>query len=252
MPPEPQADQPDDARPGPGPLTRSTARLLGGAFSGLARLRHGKPIHTLGSVHRIRIERRGSRRRWGVPWLDEPGVATGVGRFSRAVGLPSPLPDVFGLALRFTGAGGTHHDLLLSTTGFGRGTRHLLLPRRDPARSTYTTVVPYRTGGDVGVLLMARPLRRPGSAPDFTALRFVLAAATLGSGWEPFGLVSLWPGDPAGVPDAPVSFDPVRHPLPGLRLPEPLATLRAVSYRSARQGRGASAGELSVDRSPQG
>lgn len=241
-------------RGGPHPALRGAAGLLGGFFDGLARLRHGKPIHTVGSVHPIRIRRYGSRRRRGVPWLDTPGVETGVGRISRAVGLPAPLPDVFGLALRFTGAGDTRHDLLLSTTGFGRGTRHLLLPRRDPARSTYTTLLPYH-GGAEGLLLMARPLRRATGTDDRSDpadLHFVLATATLGAAWEPFGVLTVAHCGPGTVPDAPVSFDPVRHPLPGLWLPEPLATLRAVTYAAARRGRHADPAELCTARSPRG
>jgi hypothetical protein len=58
--------------------------------------------------------------RWGVPWLDDPGTDVGIVRFSRAAGLPAPVPDVLGLALRL-GAAGRQHDLLLATTGMRPG-----------------------------------------------------------------------------------------------------------------------------------
>jgi hypothetical protein len=47
-------------------------------------------------------------------------------RQSRAVGLPSPAPDIFGLAVRVPTEGGRHGDLLFATTGLGRITRFTL------------------------------------------------------------------------------------------------------------------------------
>lgn len=245
------SDEPRARCSPPGPahsLSRAVTGLAAGVFERLARYRDGKPIHTRGAVYEMTIRRYGSSRRWGVPWLDEPGEDVGVGRLSRGVGLPSWLPDVLGLAVCFTGADGGRHDLLLSTTGVGRGARHLMLPRRDPVRSAYSTLAPYRGGGQEGdqhVLLMAYPRRRvprpenpSGTPPGGPApIRFVLAAATAWTAWDRFGILTL--SRPSGLAsaDPPVSFDPVRHPLPGLRLPDGLAALRSATYAAARRGR---------------
>ena len=196
-------------------------------FGGLARLRGGKPIHQPGRVYEARLLRRGGGTT-GVPWLDQPGEDTGVVRLSRGAGLPRPLPDVLGLAFGFTGPDGARHDLLLSTGGTGRWTRHLLVPRRDPLRSEYSTLFPYRAG-TLRVTLTARPrpVRRGGPL-------FLLHAAAGGGRDRELGLLVL--GGPRG--DEPITFDPVLHPLPGLVLPGPVAALRATSYRGAREGRG--------------
>lgn len=76
-------------------------------FDVMTRLRHGKPIHPRGIVAQAVVKRTGSTcGRWGIPWLDEPGTDVGIVRFSRAAGLPAPVPDVLGLA--FTAQGARH------------------------------------------------------------------------------------------------------------------------------------------------
>jgi len=66
----------------------------------------------------------------GAAWLDDAGEDDVVVRLSRAVGLPPPAPDVFGLALRVPTAGGRYGDLLFASTGLGRLTRFTLTPAR--------------------------------------------------------------------------------------------------------------------------
>ncbi|MDR7276885.1 hypothetical protein [Catenuloplanes atrovinosus] len=206
-----------------------------GIFGGLARLRGGKPIHKPGRVYDARLLRRGGGT-WGVPWLDEPGEDTGVVRLSRGAGLPRPLPDVLGLAFGFTTAGGARHDLLLSTGGTGRFTRHLLVPRRDPLRSEYSTLFPYRSG-DLRVTITARPRPVCRGGP-----LFLLHAAVPGGTARELGLLVL----DAARGDEPIAFDPVLHPLPGLTLPGPIAALRAGAYRGARAARGRALDEVPV------
>ncbi|MDP9793071.1 hypothetical protein J2S43_001583 [Catenuloplanes nepalensis] len=196
-------------------------------FGGLARLRGGKPIHKIGRVYDARLIRRGGGD-FGVPWLDEPGEDHGTARTSRGAGLPRPLPDVLGLAFGFTGPDGARHDLLLSTGGTGRLTRHLLLPRRRPEAVSYTTIVPYAAGGlRVTLTARPRPVRRGGPL-------FLLSAARTGGRAHEIGLLAL----SAPRDDEPIAFDPVLHPLPGLTLPGPIAALRATAYRGGRAGRG--------------
>ena len=135
---------------------RVAGTALAAVFDAMTRLRHGKPIHPRGIVAQAVVKRTGSTyRRWGVPWLDEPGTNVGIVRFSRAAGLPAPVPDVLGLALRLK-ALGTQHDLLLATTGMRPGWRHVLFPRRHALRAPYGSLLPYDAAGH-RVLIAAVP-----------------------------------------------------------------------------------------------
>jgi hypothetical protein len=135
---------------------RVAGAALAIVFDAMTRLRHGKPIHPRGIVARAMVERTGSTYgRWDVPWLDEPGTDVGIVRFSRAAGLPAPVPDVLGLALRL-GTVGTRHDLLLATTGMRPGWRHVLFPRRHALRAPYGSLLPYDAAGR-RVLIAAVP-----------------------------------------------------------------------------------------------
>jgi hypothetical protein len=135
---------------------RVAGMALAVVFDAMTRLRHGKPIHPRGIVARAVVKRTGSTYgRWGVPWLDEQGTDVGIVRFSRAAGLPAPVPDILGLALRLEAAG-TQHDLLLATTGMRPGWRHVLCPRRHALRAPYGSLLPY-DAAEHKVLIAAVP-----------------------------------------------------------------------------------------------
>ena len=59
-----------------------------------------KPLHPEGAVTSGALRRFGAEEALGAAWLDELGMDRVLLRQSRAVGLPSGLPDIFGLALR--------------------------------------------------------------------------------------------------------------------------------------------------------
>jgi hypothetical protein len=85
--------------------------------------------------------------------------------------------------------------------------------------------------------------------------QLTLAASTPTGSWMPFGSLTVR-GPALGTADGGlagngsgadgVSFDPVVNPLPGLVLPEPLATVRARAYAGARRGRAADADALAA------
>jgi hypothetical protein len=220
------------------------ARLAGGLVApplgALAGLRRGKPMHPRGAVFDAVLERTGSHPGRGVPWLDERAEEPALVRLSRSAGLPAPLPDVLGLAVRI-GADGDPADLLLSSTGTGRFGRLLLVPRRDAA-CAYTSIMGYRCAAGT-VRLAAWPERsdvpsepRP-QAADVAAspLAFTLAAATGTAGWRPFARLTL--RAPAAPLDPDVRFDAVLHPPPGLVADGPLARFREPAYSAARAAR---------------
>ena len=93
-----------------------------------------------------------------------PASTGAIVRLSRGVGLPKPLPDVLGLAVRIVDAHGPnrHQDLLLVTSVDAPVLHHLILP--GPLGSygqSYSSVLPYRLG-DRLALVGALPRR-----PDF-------------------------------------------------------------------------------------
>lgn len=117
---------------------------------------------------------------WGARLLDEPGVHEGVVRLSRAVGLPQPLPDAEGLALRLPGLGidGAPLDLLINSAW-----RFVFAPA--VLSPVWSAILPHRTGDGRRVLIGARPwgaLRTDGFE--------MLAARPLG-GWRPWGELLL-------------------------------------------------------------
>jgi hypothetical protein len=232
------------------------------AFDAVARIRHRKPLHPRGVVLPARVDRTGSRTSFRAAWLDETGPLDGVVRLSRSAGLPDGWPDVWGLALRVDLPGGSPGvaDLLLSTAWGGAVARHVLALRRSP-RAPFTSVLPYRTPSGTSVLLAALgpqvdlPSDRAGLADALarTPWRLVLAVAAGEGPWEEYGELTvggraLATGDGTRADDAAfdVSFDPVLNPLPGLRLPDPLAVIRARAYAGARRGRAAEPSTLRV------
>ena len=156
---------------------------------------------------------------WGARLLDEAGRHDVVVRVSRGAGLPEPLPDVVGLAVRLPGLGrgGGALDLLVNTSGGPPGLRHLFLPA--PLGRTYSSVLPYRTGSGRTVMLGAR------SDGD----GWELLAAPLTGGWTRWGRLTLG----AALPDA--ESEELRfRPTVGADDLQPVALFRAVrdlSYR---------------------
>jgi hypothetical protein len=205
-------------------------RTLAAATAVLAALRPAaKPLHPEGGVTDGLLHRFGGEIASGATWLDGVGEDPVQVRRSRAVGLPAPAPDIFGLALRAPLAGGGYGDLLLATTGLGRLTRFTLTPARTPYTRPLTTLLPYRTPS--GPVLVSAVHR----AEDTLDLAWAVGTGP----WRRFASLRL-SQDPARSADAPLSFDPVRNPLPGLEVYDWVSRLREPSYLTARRSRAAS------------
>ncbi len=201
-------------------------QLLRAATGVVAARPAAKPLHPRGSVVRGTLRRTGAAERTGAPWLDDAGEDSVLVRQSRAVGLPAPVPDIFGLALRVPTGEGRHGDLLLASTGLGRLTRFTLTAARSPHRRPLTTLLPYRT--PAGALLVSAVFR------DETTLGLAWA---LGAGdWHEFAELVL-DRDPVDEADLLMSFDPVRNTLPGLETYDWVRRLREPSYATARRSR---------------
>ncbi len=198
---------------------------LGAVFGATARIRPtAKPLHPRGFQQHGTLTRLGSTRRWGVPWLDEPGTERVLVRYSRAVGLPAPLPDILGLTLRISTSEGDA-DLLLATTGRGPLSRFALLPRRD-LDAGYGSLMAYRTPAGP-VWLFAR------NREDQHRIRLSVA----GSAGPVFPFADIEVDSDQHDADPTISFDPVLNPLPGLELYPWERRLREGAYAAARSSR---------------
>lgn len=202
-----------------------SATLAGGVLSvatrAMSRVRDStKPLHPIGEVMIGRLHHEGGADPTGVEWLDSTGEEEVVVRSSRAIGLPSPLPDIHGLALRVPVDDG-HADLLFASTGLGRMTRFVLLPGRRIASRPLSTLLPYR--GPEGALNLAAKVV---SETEFT----LWWSRGLGP-WQRFARLELMP---AGDQKPTVSFDPIAHHLPDLPPYGWVRRLRAPAYRAAR------------------
>jgi hypothetical protein len=219
-------------------LPRVTTAAVAAGFGLAARLRGAAALHPLGLATPATVHRHGLTRATGVPWLDEPGVDEALVRFSRAVGLPPPLPDVHGLGIRILGADGPA-DLLLSTAMRGRLARHVLRPAREPRSAAYTCIVPFGTPS--GPLMV-------GARPEGEA--FSLEVAGRGEPWRRFARLVV--AAPEQVPEHPdeLDLDPVLNPVPGLRMPGWLADLRRPAYAASRQARGRGTGRRAGTATP--
>ncbi|MFB4303987.1 DUF1990 family protein [Actinomadura sp. NTSP31] len=221
--------------------TELAAAASARAFTALARLRGGRPLHPRGLVLDATLRLSGTSHFWGVPLLDDTVEARGLARLSRSVGLPPPLPDVLGLALRWRQPGddapdgGAPSELLLATTGRGRLGRHLLRPAVRWGPGFYGSLLPYAAGdrhvfvGAVARRTVPSGLGALARAAGEGPVPMDLVVATEFGPWERFGELVLT--GPARRDDrAPVRFNPARHPIPGLRPAGPLQQVRRRTY----------------------
>lgn len=156
-----------------------------------SRLRGERAIHGRGRALTGRLDVTGGTAT-GAPLLDLPGSYEVVVRLSRSAGLPLPLPDVLGLAVRVLDAHGPgrHQDLLLDSTRPEPVLRRLPLPGRDVLGVTYCSLLPYDVQGR-HLLLGARGLSgQATSMADVTEASFGLLVATPHGPWQQVGVVS--------------------------------------------------------------
>ncbi len=177
----------------------------------------------------------------GITWIDDPvtGEVQAVqARLSRSIGLPSPLPDILGLALRVDTPQGPA-DIEFASTGSGLPLRFALLPRRRPSGGDYGILLPYR-GELGGVLLRARPLGPElpaGGAALEQSLRdatwwLELAHATPRGPWHPFALMELRSD---GTGDGDIRFDAGSRLILGARIYPWVRALRQPSYDAVQR-----------------
>lgn len=131
-----------------------------------------------------------------------------VARLSRGAGLPHPLPDFNGVAVRFVDAHGPGRaqDLLLAAAPAAPILRHVIRPAMAFTSSGYSSVLPYRAG-DRLVVFRCAPLavRRLDRVASALPVVLELQVASLLGGWQPAATLTL---DTQLPDDRSVRFDP--------------------------------------------
>ena len=165
-------------------------------------------------------------RRTGSPLFDEPGDLPAIVRLSRGAGLPEPLPDAIGLAIRLCDVHGPkrHQDFLLITSVDVPVLHHLILPGLLPDQS-YSSVLPYRIAGR---LMLVGAIPRGRGAYD-------LALAPPGGKFSPIARLSLG-GRLSSELSEGIRFNPWHT---GARIVPagPLQRWRRGAYRASQEGR---------------
>jgi hypothetical protein len=174
-------------------------------------------------------------------------------RFSRGAGLPEPLPDALGVAVKLPDAygPGNDQDLLLTSSTDRPLLRRLLFPATSFVHGTFSTALPYELGGKRVVLLLVPAHSGGGQSAGAGRRRgrgalAELNAAAGGLRFELRTASSLGPSQPVatlttGHPLSPERTEALRfNPWttgPGFRPAGWLNLLRDTAYKASQRGR---------------
>jgi hypothetical protein len=194
-------------------------------WSALSRVRGARIFHPDGVAHAATLVVPGGART-GASLFDQAAEHRATVRLSRGVGLPRPLPDTLGLAVRVEDAYGErrHQDFLMNTSLDAPVLHHLILPALLPAQS-YSSVLAYRIGGS---------LRLVGAIPRGQGA-FDLAIAPLTGRLTPVARLILGERLPGEIAER-IRFNPW-HTGGGVAPAGPLQRLRGQAYPGSQRGR---------------
>lgn len=227
----------------PGPLRAATS----GLFRALSSARDARIFHPRGLTFRGRLS-----VTTGVAGSEllRPGRHDDVYvRLSRGFGLPEPLPDILGVAIKVPDAygPGQDQDFLLASSPDVGALHRLLVPTIGYGSLPYSSATTYEVGDRrllFGALVATsdagRGPNRLGEAVRRVAagdLTLHLAVATDGAPWEPIAEVELVDVLPAAK-DEHLRFDPWNSG-GGITPVGILNRLRAAAYPGSQQGRAA-------------
>ena len=182
------------------------AALLGA----LSAIRGRRVFHPVGVAYEARCH---------VSRGDEQVLPAGehdaVVRFSRGAGLPAPLPDLLGIAVKLHGLGRDDgdQDFLLISSASPPGLRRLLLPGRGFPGRRFSSVLAYRFRGQAPIVIGATlwgpdsPLDDPGRAPRAPGATIHLQAAGRSGDWRGVGRIDVGERLPQPTADG-LRFDP--------------------------------------------
>ncbi|RSN13626.1 hypothetical protein DMC63_27030 [Streptomyces sp. WAC 05977] len=224
----------EDDTPQAGPA----GRLFRAGFHALASLRGARAFHPNGLLLSGELQ---ALRRDELALPEEPVAVTA--RMSKGAGLPGRVPDALGLAMRIPAVGGHPWDLTLTTSGTGLVGRVLPRPARAWTAGRYSTLLPYRTKGELVWLSAGAETSRHAEA-SLDGLRRLVAEGPVTFLFEtvranghrnPCARLTLDEVDD----DSPrPAIDPMLNPPPGWE-PRPgwISGLRERAYEGSRAGR---------------
>lgn len=181
----------DDARRGlsrPGRLAIDAAGYgVGAVLAAVAGARGGKAVHPDGVVYRAVLTIDGAPAApAGAQLLATPGKHAALLRFSRSVGVPRPIPDLLGIAVRVLDAygPGRHQDLMTVSSVDRPVLHHVFVPATDFQQRVYSSSLPYRAGGETFLLgVVPDPSSpRPDGDDEFERLHRAAAIGPLAFG----------------------------------------------------------------------
>lgn len=223
------------------PVVEATAGAASAVAFGVASaVRRARAFHPDGVAFHATVDIDGGG---GLP----SGHHVAVVRFSRGAGLPEPLPDILGLALRLVDVHGPaqHQDLLFVTSGSLPFARHALVPARSFGHARWSTILPYEIDRQRRVVFGARPLtpalgdaRRLDDLRRVVAgggVRFALDLAEVTGRWDGIGVLDIGEELEAATGDGlrfnPANTGPRSQPVGVLQ------TVRRLAYRGSQEGR---------------
>ena len=239
---------PDPLPPAPpaGRLDRLVDRVAGPptaiVAAALAGLRRARAFHPRGHGFDVELTVEGDPRLSSI--LGEPGIHHGVARISRGLGMPEPLVDALGIAVRLPLHGGEQDLFWLSSHPSVAG-RRVFLPAQGYGSAFWSSVEPLSAGGPA-VLLGLRPvwstddgqarvLPRASDVAEATAageLHFELLAADPSGPWRSIGALRLLDGLPTAQVDE-LRFSPF-HRGGGLEPVGPVNAVRRLAYAASQ------------------
>jgi len=212
----------------------------------VVRSRHRRLLHPDGRSFAGELDVRGTGEPTGSDLIDRPARYPVTMRISRGAGTRPGRADILGLAVRVHGTG---LDLLYSTSGRGRFTRHLPTPRRS-FDTRYGSILAYRTGSGRKVYLSAVP--DPAGHRLGRTLESVVAAGRNGARLllmaedRTFATIRFGEALPPGT-DAALAFDPVHNSAEDLHPTGAIHGIRGLTYRLSQRWRGATPAAANPD-----
>ena len=231
---------PEKAPSLPAPVAAPTRTL----FRGIATLRGKRALHPNGFASTATVTALGIEEMQGVELFERPAQHEAILRWSRATGVPKPLPDALGLAVRIPDAYGPerHQDLLLTSSLPLPGSRHLPLPALGGFAGTlFSSLLSFEIAGETRLVsARATPARRSswdldGWRAESQGQTFELSVASPRGPWKQFAELAV--GQP--VPDeieVALEMNPWNSG-GGIEPRGPLMDLRAPAYEGSIAGR---------------
>lgn len=224
----------------PEPVARATANI----FQALSAARGKRSFHPHGLVFEATFTPYVQPHGTGVELLDG-GERRALVRCSRALGLPEPMPDILGFAIRFPDAygPGRHQDLLCVTSWDTPVAHHALVPSTGFFERPYSTLLAYRLPEGVrlfGVIPVGSgPPKGPRLEQIADAARrgtavFELATSPVMGRFSGVGTIHLGDQYPPSEGER-LRFNPWNCG-GGIRPTGPLMGLRDAAYRGSQRG----------------